>query len=657
MRILLVLLGIVALGFNGVYGQVKYTSSDKKAIKYYDESIRAINSNKWDEAANYAKEAIEEDPSFIEPYLILGDFYETTGEYKQGLQALEKAVSIDPHFYPTAYFKMAKYALELEEYDYAAQLIKSYFGYESRRKSLDETAKIIQRNAIFAREAIKQKVDFNPINLGPKINSVHDEYYPALTADDEMLLFTRKIPDARVRGIGNNPGMQEDFFLAKRKSAQEEWDMAFNLNGHINTEYNEGAPTITADGKTMVFTACELYGDLNYGEDRVGYGSCDLFISYNENGAWTKPINLGKSINSNHWETQPSLSADGRVLFFIRGKRNSRRAVENMEIMFSVRMEDGTWSSAVPMPSPINTPGNESSVLIHPDGQTLYFASTGHPGFGGEDLFVTRIGPDGEWTEPENLGYPINTSKNENSLLVSSSGDVAYFASNREGGYGGLDLYSFKLPEGLRPVPVSFTKGFVYDEETKKPLEANFKLLDLESGNLIVESKSDAKGEFLVTLPSNKDYALEVEKDGYLFYSENFSLAENPDRSEPRYLEIGMSAVRPGESVVLNNIFFSSGKYDLKKSSEVELNKLFDFLRKNADLRIAIEGHTDNVGEESDNQLLSENRAKAVYDYLVAKGISKERLKYIGYGESKPVASNDTEEGRAKNRRTVFTVL
>ncbi len=632
--------------------QVK-TSTDKRAIKSYEMALSKMRTRNWSDAIAHASDAVEKDSRFVEAYLILADGYGNAGDPENGLLAFQKATDIAPDFYPTAYFKMAKYAMQLEQYEEAFDYIQVYFKYKNRRESLEPYANELRRNAVFAKEAIKQKVAFDPQNLGPAINSQHDEYYPALTADDGQLFFTRKIPDARVGGVG----LQEDFYVALKDTTNAVWKKAKSLTGHINTEYNEGAPTITADGKTMVFTACELYGDLDYGQDRKGYGSCDLFISYRSGGYWTKPVNLGPNVNSRQWETQPSLSADGRVLFFIKGVRNRNRQVENQEIMFSVRMEDGSWSQAVPMPKPINTPGDESSVHIHPDGQTLYFASKGHPGFGGEDLFVTRIGPDGEWTEPENLGYPINTAKDENSLLVSSKGDIAYFASAREGGLGGLDLYSFELPEELRPVPVSFTKGFVFDEETKEPLEARFKLLDLETGATIVESNSDKEGEFLVTLPSNKDYALEVKKDGYLFYSENFSLSENPDVDKPRYLDIGMSKVKPGESVVLRNIFFASGSYDLKKASDVELKNLYSFLVQNAQLRIRIEGHTDNVGKPQDNQILSENRAKAVYSFLIDKGINADRLEYKGYGETQPVATNETAAGRAKNRRTVFTVL
>ncbi|MGB0165368.1 MAG: OmpA family protein [Luteibaculum sp.] len=651
-----VLLILLFLQASVLFAQ-EFTSKDKKAIKSYQDAIVAINRGNWDQGAEYAKEAIDRDPKFIEAYLILGDYHEVSGNLEAGIQAFESAVRLDPNFYPTAYFKMAKYYMSLERYEEAFATIQTYFEYDKRRSNLEESAKLLSRNALFAKEAIKQKVEFNPINLGKAVNSKYDEYYPALTADDEKLFFTRKIPDARVSSIAGMQGMQEDFYVSLRDTAKKEWGSAKSLSGHINTEYNEGAPTITADGRTMVFTACELYGDRNYGEDRKGYGSCDLFISYREGDTWSKPINLGPNVNSVHWETQPSLSADGRVLFFIRGTRDRSRSIENMEIMFSVRNEDGTWTEAYKMPAPINTPGNESSVHIHPDGQTLYFASTGHPGFGGEDLFVSRIGSNGEWTEPENLGYPINTAQNENSLLVSSKGDVAYFASNRKGGEGGLDLYAFNLPDKMRPVPVSFTKGFVFDQEDKSPLQARFKLKDLESGQTIVESDSDKDGEFLVTLPSNKDYALEVKKDGYLFYSENFSLTENPNPTEPKYLNIGMSPIKAGESVVLKNIFFESGKYDLKKESEVELGNLLTFLQQNPMLRIRIEGHTDNVGEDSDNQTLSENRAKAVYDYLIRFGIDSKRMEYRGYGESKPIATNETEEGRAKNRRTVFTVL
>ena len=407
----------------------------------------------------------------------------------------------------------------------------------------------------------------------------------------------------------------------------------------------------------MVFTACELYGDLNYGDNRKGLGSCDLFYSTNIGGQWSAPQNLGGGVNSNLWESQPSLSADGRELYFVRGARSRSGVVAGMDIMVAEKIGENRYGNVRPLSDVINTPEDESSVLIHPDGQTLYFSSQGHPGFGGEDLFVSRRDANGEWGKPLNLGYPINTVRNENSLLVSAKGDLAYFASDREGGQGGLDLYSFYLPDGTKAIPVAYVKGVVIDNLTKKPLKADFQLYDLETKELIVDSKSDPKdGSFLITLPENRSYALSVDKDGYLFHSENFDLASN-NSNKPKELPVALTPIKAGERIVLQNIFFETAKYDLKTESEVELAKLYQFLSNNAALRIEIGGHTDNVGSEEDNLLLSENRAKSVYEYLLEKGIAADRIAYKGYGESMPIQSNDTEEGRAKNRRTEFMIL
>jgi outer membrane protein OmpA-like peptidoglycan-associated protein len=317
----------------------------------------------------------------------------------------------------------------------------------------------------------------------------------------------------------------------------------------------------------------------------------------------------------------------------------------------------GAWTKAERISEVINTPLKESSVLIHPDGQTLYFTSNGHPGMGGEDVYLSRKQKDGSWGTPVNLGYPINTHRNENSITVSASGDVAYFASNREGGYGGLDLYSFELAEGYRPMKVSYMEGTVVDRETGRPLSAQFELIDLETEEVIVESFSNGQdGTFLVSLPEGRDYALNVEQKGYLFFSDNFSLAESSS-NEPYKKRIELSPIREGESVVLKNVFFSSNSYELSNRSRAELNTLVSFLNKNYRLQVEIGGHTDNVGKEASNKALSLNRAKAVQDFLVTAGIPLERLISKGYGASIPLADNDSEEGRAQNRRTEFKVL
>jgi outer membrane protein OmpA-like peptidoglycan-associated protein len=295
--------------------------------------------------------------------------------------------------------------------------------------------------------------------------------------------------------------------------------------------------------------------------------------------------------------------------------------------------------------------------MIHPDGKTLYFSSNGHPGLGGLDIFVSRKDEDGKWGEPQNLGYPINTKDDENSLLVSASGDIAYFASDREGGQGGLDLYKFKLYNEARPQMVTYAQGVVFDAKTKERLGARFELIDLESGEQVVESYSNpGNGEFLVSLPSGRDYALNVSREGYLFYSDNFTLSQE-SATAPKQLEVPLKRIEEGSSVVLNNVFFDVDQYKLKPQSKVELDKLIEFLKLNPELRIEISGHTDNVGTDEANKVLSQNRAQSVVDYLLENGISKDRLSAKGFGESKPIASNDNEEGRAKNRRTEFEVI
>jgi outer membrane protein OmpA-like peptidoglycan-associated protein len=403
----------------------------------------------------------------------------------------------------------------------------------------------------------------------------------------------------------------------------------------------------------LIFTACELNGD--WGQGRAGLGHCDLFFSQRQGTGWSAPENLGEKVNSFFWESQPSYASDGRTVYFVRG-RKGQNGLDEQDIWVSRLGEDRSWGKPERLKGKVNTPYTEESVMIHPDGRTLYFSSDGHPGMGGLDIFVSYLDENGEWAEPINLGYPINTCNDENSLLVSASGEIAFFASDREGGFGDLDLYSFELPQHVRPVPVNYCKGKVYDKSSLKRLEAHFELIDLESGKLIVESYSDPlSGEFLVCLPEGKEYALNVNRPGYLFYSANV-IPRNVSKDGFSF-DVPLQKIKAGSSIVLNNVFFDTDKSDLKPASKIELNKLVQFLSENPTLRVELGGHTDNIGSDADNLNLSERRAKAVVDFLVANGVTVDRLTAVGYGESKPLESNDTAEGRAKNRRTEFTIL
>ena len=367
---------------------------------------------------------------------------------------------------------------------------------------------------------------------------------------------------------------------------------------------------------------------------------------------WSVPYNLEEPVNSRQWESQPSFSSDGKTLYFVSNRHN------NYDIWVSMVNENGEWSVPEKLGANINTDNYEGSVFIHPDNQTLYFSSDGHVGMGGLDIYVSKKDSTGKWGKPMNLGYPINTFKDENSILISADGELAMFASDREGGFGGLDLYGFELYEEVRPEKVTYIKGVVFDNETGKKLEARFELIDLATGNIAVTSFSNkGTGEFLVCLPANHDYALNVSKEGYLFYSENFNLSGEKPLTDPVLKDVPLKPLKSGEKVILKNIYFETDKYDLKKTSEIELQKLIELLNKNPGIKIEISGHTDNVGTTEYNLELSQNRAKAVYDYLSENGIDTDMLTYKGYGESQPVDTNDTEEGRANNRRTEFEVV
>jgi len=635
-----------------------YATSSKKAIKLYEEANicfkdldpRTGERRSLNCAESNAMKALEKDPNFIDALLLMAEINIVRGDFIKAIEYKEQVLTINPNYSVNEFYYIASLAMGLGDYEKGLKFSKLFLSRRNTSEVFQDMARRYLDNCEFALEAIKTPNEYKPLNLGEAINSDRPEYFPTLTADDKTLLYTRNIEDERVPFMGE----QEDFFISTCSNG--EWDKGENLGLPINTRYNEGAPTFSADGRYVIFVGCETgyRGELNYGENRQGYGSCDLFASEKVGDKWTQPFNLGKPVNSNHWESQPCFSADGKSLYFIRGiVRQGRKNPAEQDIYVTQITENGTWSAPMKVPGKINTPYREESVMIHPDGETIYFSSNGHPGMGGLDIYVSRRETDGSWGVPVNLGYPINTFKNENSLLVSAKGDLAFFASDREGGFGSLDLYSFVLPDKLKPVRTTYVKGIVYDAITKKHLPAHFKLIDLETGEVVKEAYANSgNGEFLVALPVNKNYALHADHKGYLFYSKNYSL-QNVDPNSEFIIEVPMEKGK----IVLENVFFEVSKFDLKEESRYELNRVVDYLKNNPTVKVELGGHTDSDGDELENQLLSENRAKVCVDYIIAQGINAERLSYKGYGESQPRVENDTPEHKAMNRRTEMKII
>lgn len=625
--------------------QDSYTIKNKKAINFLQEARKLYQSRNNSEAKVYCQKALDKEEEFVEAILLMGYILLVEEDLDGAKARFVKASELNPNFFPGVFLELGALAFKRQKYEEAIGYLNTYINkYDPKGSSLQK-AQNYKDGAQFAIDAMANPVPFEPINLGPGVNSEGKEYLGVVSTDQNMIVFTRTIKDQR-----SPNGLQEDFYVSF-KMDNGEWSTARNMGAPLNSVVNEGGHSLTADGKAMVFTICEVFG--NYGKGRYGAGSCDLFVSYRKGNSWTPPKNLGPGINSPFFDSQPSLSTDGKTLLFSSARKGGFGASD----IYEVTISDGKFSRPKNLGPVINTAGREEGVFLHPDGKTMFFSSTGHPGMGKADIFMSKKQDNGTWSKPVNLGYPINTHKDEIDFTVDALGEYAYFTSDRDGGFGDWDIYKFELPQNLKPDPVTYMEGIVFDEKSKEPLGASFELIDLETKEVVVASNSsDESGEFLVCLPAGRNYALNVNKEGYLFYSENFTLTETKDL-KPVHKDVPLKKFEVGKSIVLKNVFFDTDKFDLKSQSYAELDKLVQFLQNNPSLKVEIGGHTDNIGNSEDNQLLSKNRAKSVLQYLIQEGISASRLTFAGYAATEPIASNDTPEGRAQNRRTELKII
>ncbi|WP_290791258.1 OmpA family protein [Flavihumibacter sp. UBA7668] len=614
-----------------VYNPEKVNS---KALKLYQKAMEQAEEGLFPEGIKSLQDAVKIDPSFADAWLSIAGMFGELKNYEQAVLNYEKAKAIDSSYFRDYNLPYSINLAGLGRFQDALKAIHSFMTIndlnESSQRASSYRRKTYQFAAEQATDTAISNYRFSPVNMGDSVNSIVSEYYPALTIDNQQLVFTRR--------VGNR---NEDFYET-RKTA-EGWSLSKGLTGQINSNLNEGAQSISLDGKWLIFTGC------NFPE---GAGSCDLYISYLTSEGWSEPQNLGNKINTEFWESAPSLSPDKRDLYFA-----SRRpdGFGGSDIWVSHRLPNGRWSEPENLGPEINTSGDESCPFIHADNQSLYFTSNGLTGYGGDDLFVARKGPKGSFSLPRNLGYPINTIENEGSLVITADGTTAYYASDRSDSKGGLDLYTFSLREGVRPTKTLWIKGTVRDSKTQKGLPSAVELTDISTRQVISLVETDETGNYIITLPTGRDYVFNVNRKGYLFYSENLQLSQRaPDSTYT--IDIDLQPITKDASIVLKNIFYESGSKELNPSSEVELDKLVELMKENPTLRIQINGHTDAVGKAADNLSLSNGRAQAVVDYLVKKGVQPARLSFKGFGSTLPIADNNTEEGRAKNRRTEVKV-
>ncbi len=597
--------------------------------------MAAYITKNFERSDSLVKLAVQEKPNFIDGWILLGDNKFREKQYDEAARAYEKVKSLKEDYVYDINLRLAKSYIGAEKYQDALSHARSFQQLEKLGASDRMNVEKLIADCEFAMEALHHPVPFETTNLGPGVNTPLNEAGPFLTTDEKYLYFTRQIDD------GNYT--QEDIYYSVR--TDNTFGQANEVGDAINTfEYGEGSVCISASGKYLLFSS---YDRPN------GQGNSDIYISRKVGEKWERANNVSDPINGPGWEGAPSLSADGRTLFFssVRSGGMGQR-----DIWVSYLNDDGSWTRPQNLGDSINTPFNDESPFIHPDGKTLFFSSNGWPGMGNYDLYKSVKLPNGQWSKAVNLGYPINTSGYEVSIFISTEGNTAYYSSERKDSYGGMDIYKFDFPSELRPDYTSYVKGNVFDNATHDALNATVQIYDLEAGKLYMSITADKlNGGFMSALPAGKNYGVMVQKDGYLFYSQNISL-KNVHSGRPYELNIGLNKIKVGETVVLNNVFFESDQYDLKSESKSELEVIRKMLDKNPTLKIEIGGHTDNSGTDEKNKVLSENRAKSVYDYLVSKGTDATRLTFKGYASSKPVAPNDTAENKAKNRRTEFVV-
>lgn len=613
------------------------SSKNKKAIKYFKQSESLIRQRNYIEAENLLQKALKKDENFKEAILLLGDVYRDQFKYDEAINIYEELIDKDSTFYPAVYYFIADLYLIEEEFDKA---ISSYTTYLKMQRENPERALLAEfgyEKAAFAKNAIENPICVNIKRLDTSINTTNEEYINFVNHDGNYMVFTRK--DYGDLGLASS--YFREYFMESYK-IDGKWQTPKEIL-IPNSQGNTGGMSLSFDGKKMYFTACNW---------PKGKGSCDIYTSSNQSGKWSAASPLSSSINSNFWDSQASISADGNTIYFA-----SRRAggKGGSDLWKSELLDNGNWSPPINLGDSINTAGNEMAPYIHPDGRTLYYSTDGTIGMGGFDLLFSGKDFANQWQKGKNLGYPINTKYDEISIFPAIDGSKAWISSNRSADSSFYDIYTMDMINDIKPEKIIVFKGKVIDKASRKPLQSTIEITELKTVKLFSISESDkGDGSFMSVLFPQRQYAFNISKSGYFFYSSTLNITAKEDIEQEKVFEL--VKIEKGLSVNLNNIYFDTDKSTLKEESLPELKKLVKLLKQNPEISILIEGHTDNVGLDDYNLELSEKRAKSVEEFLILNGISKNRLSHIGRGSKYPVSDNSSEKGRSLNRRTTIIV-
>jgi len=643
-------------------------SDSNKAEKHFEKAKSLYYQNK-NQAVEYLVKAIQADEDYADAYYMLADFAMQDYENARGINAkIEKQKKAEVHTY---LMRILDICPKYENYN-LNYLVGEQFYKDKDFIKAESYLKIFVRNTKDNKKAVKiaqemlDEIDLirqykkNPVPFNPEtvegVSTKEDEYLPLISPDGEYLFYTRQFMKDDINSIYGRR-LTEEFTIANRAdSSYMHYVDARAMPEPFNRGNNQGGISITIDNSTLFVTQCIQLTDYQY-------RNCDIYISHRTAYGWSEMKNLGHNVNGKlTWESQPSISPDGKTLFFasVRPENlGSSEEFQTSDIYYTCLQEDGTWSEAENIGEPINTTGNEKSPFFHADNRTLYFTSDGHNGLGGFDIYYSQQ-IDSAWTKPVNIGYPINTEEDDLGFVVSTGGERAYFASNKLNGKGGYDIYSFKLYEDARPDKVLFVKGKLVNENGTAITDAKIEVQNAITREVTEGMLDDQSGNYAVAMriedESDDDYLMVVKRENSSFTSRLLD-PDEMDSDQPTEINVTVQPIETGQAVKLHDIYFDFASAEIQKKSYIVLENFVDFLIDNPNLTFEIHGHTDDVGNDKSNLALSKKRAKTIYDYLLNNGISDERMNYIGFGETRPIATNETETGRAQNRRTEFFIV
>ncbi|HYM21104.1 MAG TPA: OmpA family protein [Candidatus Kapabacteria bacterium] len=672
-----------------------YSQPKKDALEASRYGFDLEQQGKLPEALFEYNKAITSDPKYPYPVSRIGAMYQRLRNYPRAINFLKRAVTLDSSYDDYNYYNLGTCYKAMHKLDSALIFYEIFLN---RMNPIVKEDSIAMHDAEFLRDYTAKSIELqkrpknttDPVKLTSDINSGYDDYAPSITADGEVLYFTSHRPSTNIQQYYETKDFGDDIFVSKRDD-KGNWTPSIAMPSPINSKDDEGVVGISPDGQTVYYSLCRRPD---------GFGDCDIYQSTLSGTDWSKPKNLGRSINSAAWDSHPSISPDGNAMYF-----SSRRAgsIDSSEdIWVAYRNGDGTWGPPVNLGPTINTEGSERSPFIAADGVTLYFSSNGHPGFGAHDLFMTRKQPDGGWSDPINLGSPINGADDDEYLTMAPGAKTVFYASRRGNANTGFDIYEAVLPPELMPFPVTLVKGLVVDKSSRKSLGAKIEVADLDKDEPYGSYQSNsATGKFFFPITKGRTYGITASVPHYTFYSQHYTVPDSSKYTEVNYtIELsqvpdstGLVAENEddsdnnngnnnngnnnngnnnnnnghlnnngngngnfGDGNALNNIFFDFNKATLRKESIPELKNLVRFLAENPKIKIEISGHTDSIGTAEYNQTLSQERANAVREYLIGHGVKAKHVSAKGYGATRPIAPNDTEENRQRNRRTEFHI-